>query len=236
MIEEFFFAQRAELFEALTTHCASVLRRGIEAHDHATVFVSGGSTPLPLYRQLSRQELSWEKVDIALVDERWVNPGQPGSNETAIVDSLLKNRASEAAFFGMKTAAATPTDGEVECETRYRRIHCPFDLCILGLGADGHTASLFPHAGNLAYALDENNARLCTHIQARESAVTGKFTERMTLTLNAIRACNTIILLITGEEKLEVYRTALHSRDTLGLPVSALLHGAGSKVSVYWAP
>ncbi|MAA86881.1 MAG: hypothetical protein CME39_04385 [Haliea sp.] len=58
----------------------------------------------------------------------------------------------------------------------------------------------------------------------------------MTLTLNAIRACNTIILLITGEEKLEVYRTALHSRDTLGLPVSALLHGAGSKVSVYWAP
>lgn len=236
MIEEFLFAQRTELFEALTNHCANVLRRGIETHDHATVFVSGGSTPLPLYRQLSRHELSWEKVDIALVDERWVNPGQPGSNETAIVDSLLKNRASEAAFFGMKTAAATATDGEMECETRYRRIHSPFDLCILGLGADGHTASLFPHARNLGYALDENNARLCTPIQARESAVTGKFTERMTLTLNAIRACNSIVLLITGEEKLEVYRTALHSRDTLGLPVSALLHGADSKVSVYWAP
>ncbi|MFL0809735.1 MAG: 6-phosphogluconolactonase [Agarilytica sp.] len=236
MIEEIFFAQKEDLFCTLNKHCMRILHHDVELRGRASLLVSGGSTPAPLYQQLSQQALDWKHIDIALVDERWVAPGDKGSNQTFIENTLLKNEAVSAKFIPMKNSAPTAKAGEAKCNKAYQMIHFPFDLCILGMGPDGHTASLFPHAENLHYALDDNTQSICTHIHAKQSEVTGELTERMSLSLNAIKSCNNIILLMTGEEKLSVYKQALSNSDFNTMPISALLQDTNSHIAVYWAP
>lgn len=236
MIIEHFFSDRSSLFSALAEECESLLASGIEKNGSATMLVSGGSTPLPLYQQLSSSNLPWSNINVALVDERWVDDDHPGSNELFIKNSLLRDRAREAVFVKMKTVADTAEQGLTRCEKCYRELPTPFDLTILGMGTDGHTASLFPYSKGLELALDKENENLCAAIQADQSDVTGLLTERMSLTFSGLMKSRQLHLLMTGEEKLAVYRQALsHSQEGL-LPISAILHQYEIPVIVYWAP
>lgn len=236
MIIEHFFPDRNSLFSAMVEECESILTRAVSENSSATMLVSGGSTPLPLYQQLSNVDLPWAHIDVALVDERWVDRDHPGSNESFIKNSLLCNKAKKAAFTPMKTAADTAEQGRVLCEESYRKLSTPFDLTVLGMGADGHTASLFPYSQGLEVALDKNNENLCAAIRANQSEVTGLLTERMSLTVSGLMKSRQLHLLITGEEKLAIYRQALgHSQEKL-MPISAILHQYDIPVVVYWAP
>lgn len=236
MAEEKFFQDRERLVAAIANDCASALQAGIKAHGQATFLVSGGSTPEPVYRELSKRPLPWQRITVALVDERWVERGASGSNHSFIESCLLQNSAAEAPFLGMKTAHASAVEGESECERAYRELPRPFDVCVLGMGSDGHTASLFPHAEGLQSALDAGSPQLCKAIRAAQSEVTGSHTERMTLTLAAILQAREIKLLITGEEKLKVYREALLGSDELEMPVRSILKQGLKPITVYWAP
>lgn len=236
MLVERMFESRAEMIAALQDECLIALRAAIDERGEATFMVSGGSSPEPLYKSLSNAELDWESVYVALVDERWVDLEHEKSNEAFIAKTLMQNNAASAHLIGMKNTAETAAEGLADCENTYQQLAQPFDVTILGMGSDGHTASLFPHAPGLVAALDPDGNSLCAAITAHQSEVTGTVTERMTLTLAGLLCSRALLLLITGEEKLTVLRQALAGSDANEMPVRAVLQQQQVPVTVYWAP
>lgn len=210
----------------------SGLREALSNRGRASLIVSGGSSPKPVYERLSQAELDWSNVTISLVDERWVDPGQVGSNEDFITDTLLKNRALDAKFFGLKTGHDTVEAGLAEAEARFQAILQPFDICVMGMGTDGHTASWFPYSGGLDEAMTRSSI-LCA-IDATGCEVAGDHPSRISLTMKAVLDARTIILFIPGEAKRHVFDAA--PEKTLSeAPVQALLK-AGSKLKIYASP
>lgn len=237
MVREFHFEQRSHLFTTLAAECQDMLSEAVSKHGSSTIFVSGGSTPAPLFEALSRMEIAWKKVKIALVDERWVDLDHSASNEALIRKTLLINQAKAAAFTGMKTSANTAAKGLSETETTYSNLPKPFTFAILGMGNDGHTASLFPSADGLTNAIKLESDHLCAAIKAKPSTVTGTNTERMTMTLSGLLKCDRLIVLITGEDKLEVFDRAMRlGKADPSLPISIILHQDKVPVELYWAP
>lgn len=225
------FHNAGELAKELAVHINEWLHAGIEARGTASLVVSGGSTPVPLFESLSKAELDWEKTFITLADERWVEPTERDSNERLVREHLLKNQASVARFVGLKTDAANATEGEEECAHRLAGVPTPFDVLILGMGNDGHTASLFPRASGLPAALDMNSGKTCMAI-----APPAVPHARMTLTLPTMLKSRQIILHITGSEKRAVYEKAIAGSPTEEMPIRAFLQQNTVPVTVWWAP
>ena len=148
------FADSDLLSRTLSAQLAANLRDAIAARGLASLVVSGGRSPIKLFESLRTQSLDWSRVCIALADERWVDPSDPDSNEKLIRDVLLKEEAASARFIGLKNAAPTPDLGAVSAWETFARVPRPFDAVVLGMGDDGHTASLFPRSPNLASALN----------------------------------------------------------------------------------
>ncbi|PUA30348.1 MAG: 6-phosphogluconolactonase [Cellvibrio sp. 79] len=236
MVTERLFENRAEMIAALQVECEAALRSAIEDRGEATFMVSGGSTPEPLYKALSNSDLDWESVYVALVDERWVDFDHDKSNEAFTVKHLIQNKAVVANLVGMKNTADTAAEGLADCEAAFQQLAQPFDITILGMGSDGHTASLFPHAQGLDEALNPDSNELCAAITAKQSEVTGAIVERMTLSLAGLLRSKSLVLLITGDEKLAVLRAAQADGDVKDMPIRAVLRQDRVPVIVYWAP
>jgi len=234
MINEYRFSSRETLLEALYQDIESSLAQDLADHERVSLLLSGGSTPGPLYKRLSAVDLDWSRVSIGLVDERWVESDHSASNERLLRQTLLQNFAAKASFTRMKNSAQTPFMGEGQCQTQCDDLPEPYSVCLLGMGPDGHTASLFPHAKGLSQALDSQ--QLCAAIEANASEVTGEYVERMSLTPKAILRAKKLILLITGEDKWQVYQRARSATDVMATPVSVFLQQSGVDVDVYWAP
>lgn len=228
------YNDRVELTEALCQVFIGDLRRALEQQSVATLLLSGGSTPVPLYQQLSKADLDWNKVNIALVDERWVDPDSDASNERLLRENMLINAAENAKLIGMKNNYQSPFEGEIQCNNRYARLPSPSTICLLGMGTDGHTASLFPDAEGLTAALDSNQP--CAAIRAFKSDVTGDIIERMTMTPRGILQSQRLILLITGTDKWEAYQQACQSEVSGKLPISIFIHQDQVPLEIYWAP
>lgn len=236
MVREFHFENRSHLFTTLTAECQDILSESLSKNGSATLLVSGGSTPAPLYEALSKSDLAWKKIKVALVDERWVDQQHNASNEALIKRSLMINNAKAATFTGMKTADKHPAKGQTETESHYRALPQPFTVAIVGMGNDGHTASLFPHADGLSKALQIENDQLTAAITAKQSPVTGPNTERLTLTLAGLLKCERLIILLTGEDKLAVFDQAMKPGSVEDMPIRALLNQEKVPVELYWAP
>ncbi|MEC4089660.1 6-phosphogluconolactonase [Pseudoalteromonas rubra] len=233
-LTEAFFDSKEAMTAKLAELLSSTLSQAIEVDGRASMLVSGGSSPAPAYKHLSNLSLPWEKVTIAMVDERWVDADHEKSNEAFINSTLLQNEASKAAFVTMKNAEATAIAGQAQCEGAYAELKAPFDITILGMGPDGHTASLFPHAEGLEQALQ--TSELVCAINAKQSEVTGSITERMSLTLAGIANTNHAVLLISGDAKRAVYEEAKQPGSELDIPLRAVLNHPELKLSVFWCP
>ena len=225
------FKDSSTLVAVLAGQVAELLRAGIRERGQASLVVSGGSTPVPFFAALSELALDWKQVTITLADERWVDPADADSNEHLVRLHLLQNRAAAASFVGFKTGAATAVQGEKECGNRLALLPRPFDVLILGMGNDGHTASLFPQASRLGEALTMDSGLLCMGITPPVAPH-----ERMTLTLPALLESRRIILHLVGLGKREVYERALGEGPVAEMPIRAVLRQATTPVTVFWAP
>lgn len=228
------FATPGAMAERLADLISLTLDRGVEAQGLATIALSGGSTPAPLYRALARRNIDWSNVAATLVDERFVPPGATGSNETLLRENFLTNEAAKTRFVGF-WSGEKDIDAAAKAASEYvRSIVRPFDVVVMGMGADGHTASWFPGADGLDRALGRN-APLVAPVVAKKSEATGEFRQRLTLSLPAIADARLIVLVISGEDKRRVFAEALKEGPVEAMPVRAILR-ARADLWAAWAP
>jgi 6-phosphogluconolactonase len=231
MLTEHHFNSKEDLFRDLLEFCVQALRSDLAESDAVSCFLSGGTTPAPLYEQLAQTDLPWQRIHPALVDERWVDTRGPDSNENLLRRCFNANPDFVANLVGMHVPGKSALQAEVTCNSRYATLPRPGSFCLLGMGLDGHVASLFPGATGLAEALSTTAS--CKAITARQSTVTGRHVERMSLTLSALLDCRRILLLFTGTDKWQVYQQALTCKDAETFPVSAVLQQSTTPVHIF---
>lgn len=228
--EESHFPDRKRLFVALTQDFQDRLGEIIRKRRKASLALAGGTTPGPLYEALSNAVLPWEKISITVTDERWVSPEDPASNEFLIRDLLMKRRAAGATFIPLKTNHAKASGGAGTAEKRIAPI-MPFDICLIGMGPDGHIASLIPGADGYAAAADPDATKKLAGIHAPGAAGAP---ERMTLTVPGLLSSRRIVVLFMGQDKLNVFNEAKAGEGSS--PLKALLAQKKVPVHAFWAP
>jgi len=227
-------AQRYADLETLSRELADQLARSlaaaIAARGLASLVVSGGKTPVRLFEMLRAQPLDWSRVCIALADERWVDVKDTGSNERLVRDVLMKDNAADARFLGLKNGAPTPDLGAVSAWETFARVPRPFDAVVLGMGDDGHTASLFPGSPNLPSALNSGNVAGCVGMWSPVAPH-----PRLSLNLTALLDSRRIVVLIKGESKWTTYTAACAPGAVQDMPVRAVLRQSRTPVDVMWS-
>ena len=218
------FASRDALADAAADALVAPLARG------GLVVVAGGSTPAPAYDRLSRRDLDWSAVTVTLTDERFVDPASDDSNGKMVRAQLLKDRAAAAAFLPLRQGGETPDDDANGAEAELSLL-LPAAAVLLGMGADGHVASLFPGAPALAAGLDLDGERLCLGIAHGGLA---PFVPRITLTARALTSTRLLILLISGDDKRALIER-IGADDTYAPPVATFLRQDRCPVRVLWA-
>lgn len=226
------FTDCQALAVALAERVAERLREGIAERGRALLAVSGGSTPRHFFERLSRESLDWSKVQVTLVDERWVPESQERSNASMVKGMLLQHAASTAQFVPLYTDAPTPEAGLASVRARMATLPLPFDAVVLGMGNDGHTASFFPGGDRLPEALDLNNP-----VRVLPMRAAGAGEPRITFTLSALLETRALYLHIEGETKRQLLADArLGLGEAANFPVRAVLTQPRVPVAVYWCP
>lgn len=213
----------------LADRVAEALGGVLAREGHASLAVSGGSTPVPFFHALCRKPLDWARVDITLADERWVPETDPASNTRLVREHLLQGQAAAARFFPLKQPQPRARDGQPACEQVLAGMKWPLDVLVLGMGNDGHTASLFPDAPELEWALDPVNPQ-------RTSAMSppSQTQERITLTAAALAGARLTFLHLKGGDKLATLREALAQPDQVqAMPIRRFLRPG---LQVFWSP
>ena len=216
------------LANALASSIADALRAAIDTRGEALIAVSGGSTPKRLFEALSNELLDWSRVTVTLVDERWVPDTDERSNARMVEALLLQHRAADAEFVPLYVETATPEAGIGEVRARVNALKRPFDVVVLGMGPDGHTASFFPGGDRLGEALDVSNTAQVLPMRAP-----GAGEPRITFTLRELLQAKTLYLHIQGDDK----RLVLDQAEQPGseLPIASVLR-AERPLNIYWCP
>ena len=223
------FRTTEQLNTAFARKIIKLLRDGIEENGRASLVVSGGKTPAELFNAVSKGNIEWDKVDISLADERWVANTDDASNEKMLRSKLLINNAANANFVALKTPHDNAEEAVLTCTENLQKMQLPFDVLILGMGEDGHTASLFPCSEQIAQGLDLESGN--AYIAVKPTSAPN---QRMSLTLPAILNSNQIFLHVTGEKKKGVINTVLADDDAMVMPIRAVINNAD--VELLWAP
>jgi 6-phosphogluconolactonase len=227
---EHVFETPDDLANALAAAIAVRLREAIASRRQATLVVPGGKSPQATFERLAQETLDWIAVTVGLTDERWVSTDDASSNEAFVRRALLTGRAADARFVGLYTGDESPEAGEAACAERLNALLRPFDAVLLGMGDDGHTASLFPGAAALGAALDFKSRQHCLAFRAP-----GIVRARMTLTLPALLDARVVYLLFAGAAKRLTFDAALAEGPIETMPVRALLRQQRTPLEVFWS-
>ena len=221
------FAERAAQADA----AAAILAHALRGAGPRSLVVTGGSSPGPVYDRLSALDLAWPEVSVTLSDDRWVAPDSPHSNARLVRERLLVGHASEARFLPLKGEGETP-DADARAVEPALAALLPASAVLLGMGEDGHIASLFPGDPDLKARLDPDGARLCVGV-----AMSGlePFVPRVSLTLRALLATPLVVVMITGKAKRGMV-ARLRAGEPSPAPIAALLRQDWTAVRVLWAP
>jgi 6-phosphogluconolactonase len=217
------YPDREFLMLGLANTIAGQLADFLRREGKATLSVPGGTTPGPIFDTLSGVDLDWANVAVVLNDERWVPESSDRSNTRLVRERLLRGRAAQARLVPLYAPAELPEEMLVALEDGLKP-HLPISVLLLGMGADMHTASLFPGADRLEEALSAS-APLLLPMRAEAAGE-----PRITLTAPVLRGAFNIHVLITGAEK----RAALERAMTL-TPMEAPVRAVLDNATVHWA-
>lgn len=216
------------LAEALAEVVAARLREAVEARGQASLVVSGGRSPVMFFQALARQQsLDWGQVTITLADERWVPVAHADSNQGLVERYLLQGPVSKARFIGLYQAADSQEDCALAADQALAAL-AGIDVLVLGMGDDGHTASLFPQSPGLAAALAEDSPRRCVAMLAPSVPH-----QRLSMTRALLATARHPVLSIQGQGKLDTLRSALAAGEVADMPIRAFLH---SPLDIFWCP
>ena len=215
------YPDRDTLMRDLAELVADQLRAAHASKDRATLAVPGGTTPGPFLSALSEADLAWESVSVLPTDERIVSEASSRSNARLIRETLMRNAAAVANFVPLHEPLIGSLAARVQAVL-------PIDVLVLGMGADMHTASLFPGAPELAAALAPDAPVLL------EITPPGQPEARLTLTAPVLRGASVIHILITGLDKVAALEKALADGPFAEAPVRAVLT-APCPVTVHYA-
>ncbi|AXM98165.1 6-phosphogluconolactonase [Pseudomonas plecoglossicida] len=215
------------LAATLAGDVAARLRSAIAARGEACVVLSGGRSPVPFLEKLACEDLDWTKVTVSLADERWVPVEHADSNAGLLARHLLKGAVAKARFIGLYQQASSLEAAADKADQALAALPA-IDVLVLGMGDDGHTASLFPASPNLAAGLDPVGQRRCLPLLA--PAVPH---QRLSLTRSLLASASFIALSVQGQGKLATLRAALAGNDLTEMPIRAFLH---DPLDIYWCP
>ncbi|NTS30537.1 6-phosphogluconolactonase [Phyllobacterium sp. BT25] len=225
------FADGDALAAALASTVAERLGTACKERGSAVLAVSGGTTPARYFKALSHKRLPWTNITITLIDERYVPPTSDRSNEKLVRELLLQNEAADANFVGLYNPAPNVEQGAKLASEAIGRLGRPFDVSVLGMGNDGHTASFFPGGDHLAAAIAPDQTAPVLPMQAE-----GAGEPRLTLTLPMIAGSRFVALHIEGAAKKEVLDAALGEGSALDMPIRAVLRYEPIELEIFWAP
>lgn len=217
---------REQLSRQLAEAVAEALRVDLARQDNVLLVVSGGSTPVPFFAALAACDLPWGRVQVTLADERWVTEDDADSNARLVRTHLLQGPAAVATFVPLTTDDTTPEQGVDKVAERVTGLAWPASVVILGMGSDGHTASLFPDSRELDLALTTDAAAVAVRTPSQPQP-------RITLSADRLHQARRHLLHVTGGDKRAVLARALSGDDVRELPIRAFL---ACPLATYWAP
>jgi len=229
MLTEAVFPNAADASAGLARHIAGAIQRRLVSAAETALVVSGGSTPENCYRELASTDLPWQRVHVVPSDERCVSPDHPASNEGMIRRILLQDHAEAAQFVSLYDGELPPGRRLELLRHTLGALPLPFAATLLGMGVDGHFASLFPATAGLSEGLDLDSDQPCLVMEPAASPQ-----PRITLTLTTLLQSDEILLLFFGAAKRAVFDEA--RRDPDRYPVGRLLHQQKTPVRVFSAP
>lgn len=225
------FDDQAVLNRLLAQEIVTVLEDAVREKGVASIAFSGGSTPVGLFKQLRGMNINWAKVKITLVDDRWVPEQHQDSNAGLLKKHLLTEEFYEQ-FVSLVTENAEPAAFEAidALDNKLKTELSELDAAVLGMGADGHTASFFPGSPQLEAALDQQNDQWCIATKP-----TNAEHDRVTLTLPYLLQTTKLFLHLTGAKKWQVLQEAMQPGSEHEYPVRSVLHQDKAPLTIFYA-
>lgn len=231
-IEWWDYDDLAEMAAAVAGDIGFIIESAIEARGAAVIALAGGKTPIPIYEKLSSAKLDWKRITIVPGDERIVPLGDPLSNVTALAKFFLPKGARVIPI--VPNALVDYKAAGRSADALMQDLHWPLDLCLLGVGKDGHTASIF--AGpDFDEAVAGPKERRPLGVMPHPAPADAPM-PRVTLSLSAITAARALLIAVTGREKRTVIETAIKHGKSSALPIGRVLAGTELPIDIHWAP
>ena len=231
-IEWWEYDDAAELADAIAGDIQFVIESALDARGSAVIALAGGKTPFPAYEKLAKAKLDWKKVTIVPTDERIVPLGDALSNVTALAKIFLPKGARVMPIVPEATgdykAAGRSADALMQ------DLHWPLDFCLLGVGGDGHTASIFP-GPDFDEALNGPKERRALGVMPNPLPPEAPVA-RVSLSRAGIVSAKALMIAVTGQAKRDVLERAIEQGPSSAYPIGRVLADVELPIDIHWAP